>query len=76
MWPFYKVHSIILQGKKNTKADVLVSLFSLTDHKIIGISVKASKTNFNQISRVTLSRFVNCLKLSEKIDREAISTKY
>ena len=62
-WPFSKVQAIILQGPKNTKADLLVSL---TNHKIIGISVKASQTNFNQISRVTLSKFGNCLKLSEK----------
>ena len=38
----------------------------MTDHKTIGISVKASQTDFNQISRLTLSRFANCLKLSEK----------
>lgn len=38
----------------------------MTAHKTIGISVKASQTDFNQMSRLTLSRFANCSKLSEK----------
>lgn len=55
------IQSVTLQGPKNTKADLLISL---TNQKIIGISVKASKTNLNQISRITLSRFAKCLQLS------------
>ena len=38
----------------------------MTDHQTIGISVKASQTDFHQMSRLTLSRLANCLKLSEK----------
>lgn len=63
IFPFSHVQSVILQGQKNTKTDLLINL---TDHKTIGISVKASQTDFNQISRLTLSRLANCLKLSEK----------
>lgn len=63
LWPFSNVQSIILQGPKNTKADLLVSF---TNHKIIGISVKARQINFNQICRIKLSRFGKCLKLSKK----------
>ena len=67
-WPLAKIQSIILNGPKNTKADLLIIL---TDHKLIekssiGISVKASKTNFNQITRTTLLKFGKSLKLSEK----------
>ena len=63
IWPFSSIQSVILQGQKNTKADLLIKL---TDHRTIGISVKASQTDFNQIHRLTLSRFANCLKLSKK----------
>jgi hypothetical protein len=57
------IQAIYFVGTNLQKSDVIITF---NDRKIIGVNIKAGKTNFNQITRIWLKDFSENITLSEK----------